>query len=311
MTKRFQILSLDGGGIKGIFSAAVLAFLEEDLKVNITDHFDLIVGTSTGGIIALGLGIGIRPNEILNFYLDKGPQIFSSNLYFKVRQLFRSKFDAIKLEKALKECFGVVVLGKSKKRLVIPSYNLGEDYIYIFKTPHHVRLKRDYKVPIWQVAMATSAAPTFFQSFRKYQHLRFIDGGIWANNPTMLGIVEAIGILKVPLNNIHVFNLGTTDNVIKYRSILDKGGFLQWGPKIAELIIRSQSIGVYTQSKHLLREGNLIRLDPKVPDGLFKLDKITPEELISKAAHESRKYSPIFEDNFKKHIAPEYKPIYE
>ena len=74
--ERFQILSLDGGGIKGLFSAAVLAKLEEDLNTNITDHFDLIVGTSTGGIIALGLGLGMKPQEIVQFYVESGPQIF-------------------------------------------------------------------------------------------------------------------------------------------------------------------------------------------------------------------------------------------
>jgi len=77
VTDRFQILSLDGGGIKGLFSAAVLAHLEEDLGCKIVDHFDLIVGTSTGGIIALGLGYGLSPQEIVEFYVEQGPQIFA------------------------------------------------------------------------------------------------------------------------------------------------------------------------------------------------------------------------------------------
>src|SRR5688572_12277832 len=74
-TSRFQILSLDGGGIKGIFSAAVLASLEADLGANIVDHFDLIAGTSTGGIIALGLGLGFKPRELVEFYVREGPNI--------------------------------------------------------------------------------------------------------------------------------------------------------------------------------------------------------------------------------------------
>lgn len=75
-TERFQILSLDGGGIKGLFSASVLAKLEDDLGVSIVDHFDLIVGTSTGGLIALGLGMGMRPHELVRFYVESGPKIF-------------------------------------------------------------------------------------------------------------------------------------------------------------------------------------------------------------------------------------------
>ncbi len=80
--KRFQILSLDGGGIKGLFSAAVLASIEEDLGIRITDHFDLVTGTSTGGIIALGLGIGLRPREIVEFYVREGPRIFKKQDWF-------------------------------------------------------------------------------------------------------------------------------------------------------------------------------------------------------------------------------------
>ena len=69
---RFQILALDGGGLRGIFSAAILAALEDDLQTSIVDHFDLVAGTSTGGIIALGLGLGLRPRQIVEFYAEPG-----------------------------------------------------------------------------------------------------------------------------------------------------------------------------------------------------------------------------------------------
>ncbi|RKX57992.1 MAG: hypothetical protein DRP28_05685, partial [Thermodesulfobacteriota bacterium] len=182
--ERFQILSLDGGGIKGLFSAAVLAFLEEDHGLRIADHFDLIVGTSTGGIIALALGMGMRPREIVRFYIQKGPEIFVANRLFGIKRFFRSKYDNDGLESALKDCFGEKRLADSVKRLVIPSYNIGEDDVYLFKTPHHERLKRDYKVPVWKVALATSAASTYFPSCLKLDHIRLVDGGVWANNPS-------------------------------------------------------------------------------------------------------------------------------
>lgn len=161
--ERFQILSLDGGGIKGIFSAAVLAAIEEDLKITVTDHFDLLSGTSTGGIISIGLGLGLRPREIVEFYLREGPKIFQHWCGMKSLQhwVWR-KFSATPLEEALKHCFKEKRLGDSTKRLVIPTYNLGEDDVYIFRTAHDERLRRDYKVPAWKIAKATSAAPTFF-----------------------------------------------------------------------------------------------------------------------------------------------------
>jgi uncharacterized protein len=90
--RQFQILALDGGGIRGIFSAAILAAIEEDLKICIVDHFDLIAGTSTGGIIAIALGLGLKPREILDFYLREGAAIFANR--FKaasLRHLVRRK----------------------------------------------------------------------------------------------------------------------------------------------------------------------------------------------------------------------------
>src|SRR5579862_5792652 len=162
--KRFQILSLDRGGIKGLFSAAVLAKWEEDLGCSIADSFDLIVGTSTGGIIALGLGLGLRPREIVRFYLDQGNRIFPNGWttpYRTARQFIRSKFSPTPLRGALQDCFGEKLLGHSTKRLAIPSYDLGQGDVRIFKTAHHNRLRRDFKLPAWKVALATSAAPTY------------------------------------------------------------------------------------------------------------------------------------------------------
>lgn len=308
--KRFQILSLDGGGIKGLFSAAVLAFLEDDLNVRVTDHFDLITGTSTGGIIALGLGMGMRPREIVQFYVEHGGAIFKQHGLSKIKHLVRSKFDAGSLERELKNLFGDRLLGSCSKRLVIPSYNIGEDDVYLFKTPHHKRFRRDYKVPLWKVAMATSAAPTYFPSFQGLDHIRLVDGGVWANNPTMVAAIEAVSVLDVPLSEIQVLSLGTT-NVIKGRSKkLDQGGLWQWRKDAVDVVMRGQSIGVITQTKHLLGKEKVVRLDPSVPDDLFELDKLSEKGLLSKAAHESRSFSPIFSAMFAAHIAAEFKPAF-
>lgn len=312
MSKRFQILALDGGGIKGLFSAAVLACIEEDLSVDITNHFDLIVGTSTGGIIALGLGLGLRPHEIVDFYAQRGPRIFRAwfGVYSARHWLFR-KFSQANLREALQsaDVFGDKKLGDSKKRLVITSYNLGEDDVYLFKTPHHDRLKRDWKVPAWQVALATSAAPTYFPASRHVDHIRHVDGGLWANNPTMVGVVEAVSMLDASLDSISVLNLGTSDPVVKRPSCLNWGGKLLWANCAVDLVMRGQSLGVHKQALHLLGKDKVVRLDPKVPEGLFALDKAKhKKELMAKAAHESRILIPQLEKQFLAHTAPEYVP---
>ncbi len=309
MCKNFQILSLDGGGIKGLFSSAVLAFLEEDHGTKITEHFDLIVGTSTGGLIALALGMGLKARQIVSFFVHEGPKIFPTIPFSNKLQYVTPKYNPENLEKALKNCFGDTTLADSKKRLVITSYNIGEDDIYLFKTPHHDRLKRDWKIPLWKVAMATSAAPTYFPSFQQLDRMRLIDGGVWANNPSMVGVIEAASILEKPLESIRVLSLGTTDEVKGRPKCLDHGGKWHWREEAVNIILRGQSLGVHTQVQHLLGKENVIRLDPKVPDGMFELDKLSEEELLSKAAHESRHFSSQF-GIFASHISDEYIPIY-
>ncbi len=306
----FQILALDGGGIKGIFTAAVLAFLEDDLKTKIVDHFDLIVGTSTGGIIALGLGVGMTPREILGFYVEEGQGIFSEMFFPRLKHLFKVKYNPDNLEIALKKYFGEKSLADSNKRLVIPSYNLGEDDIYLFKTPHHEKLKRDYKVPIWKVAMATSAAPTYFPTFKKLDSLRLVDGGVWANNPTMLGIIEAVSLLGISVGAISVLSLGTTNEVKGRPYNLNRGGSWQWRKNAIDVIMRGQSIGAYTQALHLLGPEKISRFDPSVPEGMFALDKFELDALIGKAADKSRHFSPEFEERFTQHQALNYTPLY-
>lgn len=313
--KRFQILSLDGGGIKGLFSAAVLAAIEEDLKINVADHFDLIAGTSTGGIIAIGLGLGMKPREIVEFYLREGPRIFPRWFGAKCLQhwAFR-KYSPEPLIAALQSCFKDKRFGDSRTRLVIPSYNLGEDDVYIFRTPHADRLKRDYKVPAWKVALATSSAPTFFPCTREVDNVRLIDGGVWANNPTMVAIIEAYGTLKIPLNSLWAFSIGTSDAVSQRHQRLNSGGIISWGLENAamDVILRGQSIGAINQATFLLGRDRVERLNPKVAADEFSLDGIhKAEDLVGKAAHHSRVFMPTFEQKFASHRAAPYTPLHK
>ena len=143
--------------------AAFLATVEDTIGDNIANYFDLIVGTSTGGIIALGLGLGLPAKELLAFYEEHGPTIFKGNRVLRLlRWLGTSKYSSTPLENALRSCFGDKRLGDSKKRLVIPSLNLENGEVYIYKTAHHPRLERDYKEDAVEVALKTAAAPTYF-----------------------------------------------------------------------------------------------------------------------------------------------------
>lgn len=310
MTDRFQILTLDGGGFRGMFSAAVLTRLEEDLGTRIVDHFDLIAGTSTGGIIALGLGLGLSPRQILEFYVEHGPRIFRNRTSLRgVRRLLRVKYGSGPLRTALTEVFGERTFGESSKRLVITSYNIGADDVYLFRTPHLPALKRDWRERAVNVALATSAAPTYLPAM-PLDGTRLIDGGIWANNPIMVALTEAVGPLQIPLEQIRIFSLGTTIDVRRRQRRLDRGGMLPWASDAVEVLMRAQSESAAKQAKHFVGKDNVLRLNPIVPTGAVALDKVDTQTLSGLAGHVSRDASPAIHRMFCDHLAPAFAPYY-
>jgi len=299
----FQILSLDGGGLKGLFSAVVLAEVEKDLGVDLLDHFDLVVGTSAGGIIALALGKRMRAGDIVEFYGQLGSDVFSSPRRAPVRT---AKHRAANLDKAMRTVFGDTLLGDSRIPLVIPSFSLEAQRVYLFKTPHHPRLKRDWKVPMADVAMATSAAPTFLPAFR-LGSTRLIDGGVWANNPMLVAIAEARSMFGVSLDDIRILSLGTTEEVKHMPSSLDAGGLYPWATKGRSILLNAPAAGVHTTAVHLLGETSIHRISPPVAPGQFKLDRIDDRQIRGLAEEISRIHLPSVE-TFLGHTPPTYTP---
>jgi len=152
----FKILSLDGGGLKGLFTAKFLCDLEADLEIRVTDYFDLITGTSTAAIIAIALGLGLPAADILEFYRERGATIFDAPSL----GLLKAKYDSMPLRDALTSVFGDKTLADSKNRLVIPAFNIQRREVKLFKTKHSPRFLRDLKFKAVDVAMASAAAPT-------------------------------------------------------------------------------------------------------------------------------------------------------
>src|SRR5437660_1180409 len=135
---RFRLLSIDGGGIKGVFPAAFLASLEQTIGQPVADYFDLIAGTSTGGIISLGLGLGYSARDMLEFYKTHGPKIFPSRSRWSrgwrwLRRVRRSGYDVDALQAGLELTFKSRTLGESMKRLVIPAFSSSRGEVYVFK----------------------------------------------------------------------------------------------------------------------------------------------------------------------------------
>lgn len=308
---RFQILALDGGGAKALFTAHILARLEQDLGVSISDSFDLIAGTSAGGIVALALGAGLAPRQIVSHFKSLVETVFPSarrRWWRRPRQLTSPIYDADALRTALEGVLGATILGESAKRLVIPAWDVQAGTVHIFKTPHHPRLRRDWRISMVDVARATSAAPVYFPAARVDDH-RLIDGGVWANNPSVVAITEAVSMLDVPLKNIRVLNVGTIDQITIHPKRLDRGGWINWAKPIAPLILDAGSRGGQGIAEHLVGKGNFTRFDASVPGELYALDSADPEDVAGLAAHVSRNLSPTYSQLFASHKATNYTPL--
>lgn len=268
----FRILSIDGGGIKGIFPAAFLAEIEKKTGKRIVDHFDLIVGTSTGGVIALGLSLGMPAKKILDVYKRKGADIFPRKRWRNFLHIFRTKYSPVKLRLELERIFGTHSLDDAQTRVVIPAMgDTGE--VYIFKTPHHKKLINDHRESMVDVAMATSSAPSYFPVHKTPRGIQALDGGLWANNPAMVGVVEALSLLGKNPKNIKLLSLGCSASV-SLKSWEKTGGLAAWTLGSVGWLLHGQSVSAMNQARLLVGSQNVFRIQPKVASGLFSVDDL-------------------------------------
>lgn len=275
--KPFRILSIDGGGICGILPASILAELESrflDGK-SIANCFDIIAGTSTGGIIALGLGSGKTASEIRDIYVERGGSIFPSGSWFtrklrSFRRLVRYKYDAKVLEGELYRILGSKPFGESKVRLCMPSFEgrYGEPWIY--KTPHHPDYKHDQHERMVRVGMATAAAPTYFRAFENDGYF-MVDGGIWANNPIMNALIDALSCYDIDRRQIRILSLGCGETNFKVTPQRSKGGMFQWKDVISAAM-RAQSKNALGQAYLLVGKDQVLRLDGPETTNPIELD---------------------------------------
>jgi patatin-like phospholipase/acyl hydrolase len=279
--QRFRILSLEGGGIMGAFSASALAAFEKDTGHRCVDHFDLIAGTSTGGIIAIGLGLGIPAREICDFYEKYGAQIFpntsfATGVLATLRHLIKPKHSQNVLRQTLSQILrktdgSPFKFGESRVRLVIPAYDGLYGRIYLFKTRHVPRFKYDVEADAVDVALATAAAPTYFSAAKFPTHdASYVDGGVWANCPALVAVTEAIHFLGVDRKQIDVLNIGTTTepfNTVKKAT----SGVFGWNKGLINLFMTAQ-VEASAALAFLLTERNLFNINYTAPQGMFSLD---------------------------------------
>ena len=268
----YRILSLDGGGIRGLYTAVLLDRLAQQVP-GFTDRADLVTGTSTGGILALGLANGIPLEDLIALYQDKGSFIFSRGLGHEIRDLgdlTGAKYDNADLIRILHDTFGDGTLNDLLPRhVLVPSFDLDNEAVppapRLWKPKFFHNFKgggSDGHEKITDVALRTSAAPTYFPVYQG-----FVDGGVVANNPAMAALAQAIdpGTGGQQLADLRIFSLGTgTTPQFVSGDTLD-WGLAQWAPILANMLIEGM-MGVADYECSRLLGDKYFRLGPVLPE---------------------------------------------
>lgn len=285
----FNVLSLDGGGARGLFLAESLAELEKSTGRRIVDDFDLIAGTSAGGIIALALGSGLSASEIADRFRRLIGTVFPAPIaWSQVRGLFGSRYEAARLEQALQELFGDKTLADSVVPLVIPAWVAAERRPLVFKTRHSPSVLRDGGLFMRDVARATSSAPTYFRTAVVDRQL-LLDGGIWANNPALVGVLEAHRAFQAEFDRVRLLSIGCIEEPRASR--LKEKGMLGWARAAVPLVLRGSGTAVHAYVSQLLRGANYTRIEVIAATGKYRLDFVSQETLIAHAVNKMRGFS--------------------
>ena len=265
--KHFYILALDGGGTRGVYSAQVLARMEDTLKVPIRDCFDLIAGTSTGSIIAGAAAAGIPLQDVVELFEEHTSHVFPKR---GLRLgLLRSKYSRKPLEEVVRKCLPDVTLGEIATPLLVTSSNVSTGGVHVFKSRYLEELGepyvRDRDVPLVDAILASSAAPSFFDPLQLDESL-LADGGLWANNPSILAVAEAISKFHRKVEQIHILSVGTGHPAEMYTPSRSWGLATGWGHrKLVSYFLNLQSLASTNMAGLILGE-RYVRLDPEIED---------------------------------------------
>lgn len=315
MRKRLRVLSIDGGGIRGIIPALVLAEIEDRLQTPISRVFDLIVGTSTGGILALGL---TRPDAsgepmysaraLVDLYEREGPNIFTRSTWHRIRAIgnaVEERYSSKGIEEVLDRYFGEARLKDALTDVLVPSYEIERRMPFFFRS-RRARTRPDYDFAMKDVARATSAAPTYFEPHKievegnPVDYYALIDGGVYANNPGMCAFAEAQTM--DPEAEILLVSLGTGELTRPIAYDDAKGwGLIRWAKPILGVVFDGVSDTVDYQLEHLLnstsgRRRRYYRFQTRLDEGNDDMDdasrtniralKLLAEDLIRRSRRE-------------------------
>lgn len=319
MTKKLTVLSIDGGGIRGILPGVIVAYIEEQLQIRsnnpdtrISDYFDLIAGTSTGGILTC---MYIAPNEngrpkftaqeAVDLYLKNGQKIFSIPLgrrLLNVLGLFEAKYPVVNIEKIIKTYLGDLKLSQALKPCLVTAYEIFQRKTIFFNKVDTLKTEtRDFY--LHDVARATSAAPTYFRPAAVHSlfgnPLYLVDGGMFANNPAMCAYAEArtAEFSKILKRNdkpdfpgatqMVLVSIGTGSQGVSYSYSKAKNwGVIGWLKPLIDILMSGNSETVHYELREMFGAvdhqnlDNYFRLEPTVGTAKSAMDLATPENML-------------------------------
>lgn len=272
-----RILALSGGGFLGLYSAAVMAALEAEIGEPIGRRFDLIAGTSVGGVIAAAAACELPMRRIVDLFAEQGPKVFSprslpggalSRLVDMGRSVLGPKYSGQALRDALAERLGERTLGDALHPLVLPAVNVTRSLTKVFKTPHVAASQGDERVRIVDAAMATCAAPAYFPSVAIGGAL-YADGGLYAVAPDQVALHEAEHFIGADIGQVRMLSIGTATRGYRPEGGADaKAGAVGW---LAAGRLILSLIAVQQQHVEAMMEDRLgdryLRLDADWPAG--------------------------------------------
>lgn len=290
----YKILSLDGGGLRGLITARLLHRLNIHPDIaGWMDAVDLFVGTSTGGILALGLASGKTPDDIYQLFKRRGSAIFDDSLWDNIRDLGKTigaDYSNKNLKAVLKRLFDDRKLGELRQKVAIPTFDLDNEAPRsqrtwkpkIFHNFHGADSDRERMIR--DVALYTSAAPTYFPSADGY-----IDGGVFANNPSIVALAQAISNRNIAterarLDEVVMLSVGTGANLTYIRGKTLDWGYAQWAKPLVDVLMDGVAGIADYQARQLLAERYhrlQIIFSPRETIPLDAVDKIGRMEEIA------------------------------
>ncbi|NEQ23834.1 MAG: patatin [Microcoleus sp. SIO2G3] len=283
----YRILSIDGGGVRGLVAAIWLTRLEALLQSSLREHFDLIAGTSTGSIIACGLSMGMSAEAIVNFYLTQSREVFPGTpgrLWNRIGRTLTQGLDAPRydgkgLERVLRRVFGTIPFGDLPRRTLVTSYDALNREALVLKNDRPVY----NRIPIWEVCKASASAPVYFPAHLLNldgQTIPVIDGGVVANNPTACAIAEAVRVnqgraidQQIGIDNFLVASFGTGETIrpITARQSQDWGA-LEWAIPLIDVLFDGSADATDYIAQYLLAAGNYFRFQTPLDTAYDDLD---------------------------------------